>query len=257
MRLNMGSMYQISLRSLVGVLVVMTPIGIVMMMYPSMLARYMWTTSLYLTVQSAILFWILVRTDGMIRAFGISLLIMISALAIEYLGVITGFPFGSYTYSDMMPPLLGGVVPLAIGFAWFNVTCSTYILVTQLGGRQFSTMVITFLTAMSVLAFDMMLEPFAAYVNGFWRWTDGAVPWQNYVSWFVLAALFSSALHFGVKGLRTKNSSVRSLAATVFFMNMLQFTVLNLTHGFWEHTLLSFLLCSLVYAVLRSRHHVR
>jgi len=37
----------------------------------------------------------------------------------EVLGVLTGFPFGRYAYTDQLGPRLAGLVPYAIPFAWF------------------------------------------------------------------------------------------------------------------------------------------
>ena len=51
-------------------------------------------------------------------------LIFGSGIALEYLGVLTGFPFGSYRYTGVLTPELPGSVPLAIGFAWLLVIVS-------------------------------------------------------------------------------------------------------------------------------------
>ena len=49
-----------------------------------------------------------------------ALIVFVVALAVETLGVATGFPFGAYRYTDQFGPRLG-LVPLTIPLAWHVV----------------------------------------------------------------------------------------------------------------------------------------
>src|ERR1700680_3635196 len=50
-----------------------------------------------------------------------ALFIALFSYGIEALGVRTGFPFGSYRYTDVLAPILPGGVPLAVIFVWLMI----------------------------------------------------------------------------------------------------------------------------------------
>src|SRR6478609_9056708 len=64
-------------------------------------------------------------TNYGVRGLLVSLGIFALGLAIEYIGVTTGFPFGAYTYTSVLIPELPGGVPLGIGFAWLLIVVSS------------------------------------------------------------------------------------------------------------------------------------
>ena len=41
-----------------------------------------------------------------------------------------------------------------------------------------------------MMVFDIFMEP-AAMKLGYWNWTSGSVPVQNYVAWFVIGFFFA------------------------------------------------------------------
>jgi putative membrane protein len=43
------------------------------------------------------------------------------------------------------------------------------------------------------VVFDLVLEPVAIALN-YWQWAAVSVPFQNYVAWFVIAAVVSTPL---------------------------------------------------------------
>src|SRR3712207_2857368 len=51
----------------------------------------------------------------------LSLTVLGLGVALEYVGVFTGVPFGEYRYKGVLVPELPGEVPLAIGFAWLLI----------------------------------------------------------------------------------------------------------------------------------------
>ncbi len=115
-----------------------------------------------------------------------TLTVIVASLAIETLGVETGFPFGRYHYTDRFGPLLG-VVPLVIPLAWQVVLTSALLLVRrcqwQPGRLNEAAQV-----GLAAMLYDLVLEPFATRVKGYWLWENGAVPWQNDASWFFIGA---------------------------------------------------------------------
>jgi uncharacterized membrane protein len=116
-----------------------------------------------------------------------ALVIIVLSLAIETCGALTGFPFGAYAYTDKFGPVLG-VVPMTIPLAWHVVLTNALLVVRTLAphlprwGEAAAVGVIATL-------YDMILEPFATHVKGYWQWHGGTVPVQNYIAWFVIGAV--------------------------------------------------------------------
>jgi putative membrane protein len=116
-----------------------------------------------------------------------ALIVLISSLAIETLGTLTGFPFGAYAYTDLFGPSLG-VVPLTIPLAWHVVLTNALFLVRSVVPHG-SRLVEAGLAGRLVTLYDFILEPFATSVKGYWRWQGGEIPLQNYLAWFTVGSL--------------------------------------------------------------------
>jgi bisanhydrobacterioruberin hydratase len=117
--------------------------------------------------------------------------------AAEAVGVATGAIFGSYRYG----PTLGLAVvevPLIIGYNWVLVVLGSVLVVKRLGERigvsgakRFVVMIASpILVGLIAVLFDLMLEPVAIAFD-YWRWEGVAVPLENYVAWFAIAAIVS------------------------------------------------------------------
>jgi uncharacterized membrane protein len=109
------------------------------------------------------------------------------AFAVETLGAWTGFPFGSYHYTDRFGPLLG-IVPFTIPFAWHMVVTNALFVVRTVR-RYLSQGVEAGVVAVVCAGYDFVLEPFASRAKHYWAWSAGQPPAQNYVAWFVISAL--------------------------------------------------------------------
>jgi putative membrane protein len=104
---------------------------------------------------------------------------------LEWIGVKTGLIFGEYEYHGGLGIRLDGV-PLIMGLNWFLLVYGTSLI----GARLFrQNWLIAFIGASLMVVYDVFLEP-AAIRYHFWMWTDGQVPWQNYLAWFISAFVF-------------------------------------------------------------------
>jgi putative membrane protein len=103
--------------------------------------------------------------------------------AVEALGVATGFPFGSYHYSDALGPRLLGV-PLVIPLAWTWMAWPAWLAAR---GR-------VLVAGLGLAAWDLFLDP-QMVAEGYWQWHDPGpalpgvpdVPLTNYLGWFAVA----------------------------------------------------------------------
>lgn len=162
-----------------------------------------------------------------------ALLVGVVTYVLEGIGTQTGYPFGTYHYSETLS-LFGESVPLAIGFAWIGVMSSAILL-----SPATSKWIRAVQVGLWALLFDLVLDP-VAFSRGFWVWQgDGiyaGVPWQNFASWFVTAFLLSwlyplriSGMKFLMEGVRLYQGmllmfglvSVKEGLATPFFVSLI------------------------------------
>jgi uncharacterized membrane protein len=158
-----------------------------------------WMGGALLLIQgAAALCWLLGRYGW--RGALTALLVVLSAWGVEHLGVISGFPFGRYFYTDALQPRLLGVVPLAIASAWLMVAVGAWQLTTNdqrrmtNDERSNARLVIgrwSLVKAASlILLLDLQIETIATRINRYWVWIDGGlyygVPIANFVAWWLV-----------------------------------------------------------------------
>jgi putative membrane protein len=118
------------------------------------------------------------------------------AYAIEFVGILTGVPYGEFEYGVALGPMLGGV-PLALPVFFLPLVVNAYLLcLLLLGGRAARTATRLLAVIGLVLAMDVVLDP-GAVALGFWLYPNGGafygVPLSNYAGW-VLSATVSVAV---------------------------------------------------------------
>ena len=241
---------------LLGIFLIMTPVGIVLMLSGVPAKAYLWTTSIYLGVEAVLTLTLLLKASTPLRAMAATALLILVSIVIEFTGVTTGYPFGSYYYSYYLSPFIVGNVPLAISFAWFVIVVNAFLLIrTQL--PKISTLRSALFTGGLVLSIDILLEPFAAFINSYWRWTNNLIPFRNYASWFLLGVFFSLLIDRILVTVREdEKSAALRFSGILLGVNIGQFVLINLVHGYVLQTLAgSLLLAVTLWMVQRRRAH--
>jgi putative membrane protein len=127
---------------------------------------------------------------GLPKARLTAAIILVASGILETVGTLTGIPFGSYVYTEAFGPRIGGVLPLAIPFAWFVVVAGANLTLSQYWhGATRAPLAIA--TGAFALVFDYLMEPFAYAIRGYWIWAGNVVPPQNYFSWFIFSAMMA------------------------------------------------------------------
>ena len=162
--------------------------------------------------------------------------ILVGSWATEHLGVTTGWPFGAYRYNGVLQPEIGGVVPLAIPFAWLLVVPGALEIARLMLGHVRPLPQIILAGALAML-FDLVIEPAAVYINGYWTWEESGpifgIPTANFVAWLALALLLALVARLLIEFSRWRGRIPEgmSLPAMLYVLNLALFTAVDLAHG--------------------------
>lgn len=138
---------------------------------------------------------------------------------VEVMGVNTGYPFGAYTYGQVLGPKLWNT-PLMIGVNWVILTYSIGVILKMRLPRWHYAL--RALLGSFVLVFlDILIEPVAIRYN-MWTWEAVTVPLENYFSWQTVA--FVLLLIFGMLMKDAQNK----VAMPLFIWQIVFFATLNL-----------------------------
>jgi uncharacterized membrane protein len=181
--------------------------------------------------------------------FGLIACVLVGLLAygIEALGVNTGFPFGSYRYTNVLLFHLPGNVPLPVVFAWLMIILSIYGMVNGIMARApSSSWLQAVLPPLFALLLDLMLEPVAFHIEGYWEWLNPGklnyygVPLLNFLAWFIISFILLYLVNF-LLSLAIPLFDIFSFPSRlamltfplVFTANVLMFGLIDLTHGYY------------------------
>lgn len=118
-------------------------------------------------------------------------------LAVEIVGVRTGFPFGRYAYATSLGWRVAGV-PLVIALAWTMLAWPAALVARRLVLGPITRIAVG---AWALASWDLFLDP-QMVSAGHWSWTStdlhlwgvARVPVTNYLGWLVVAVAVSACL---------------------------------------------------------------
>ena len=216
------------------------PFGIVLLSFDLMPFGMEWMGSLLLALMGvAAGAWLIVNLGVWGALAGI--MIYAVGMLLEGIGVNTGQLFGSYRYTDVLIPKLASGVPAPIGFAWVMVVVgglatARWLLGSRRGHDLLLNAVLSLAGALLAVGLDLLLEPVAYHVTGYWVWLEGkggyyGVPWTNSLTWFVSVFLLNFLITFRAN----LCGRLRALWVPValYVMNVAMFGIVGLAHGFW------------------------
>lgn len=213
--------------------------------------EFSWTASLIIILNGLVTVLSELRHGPRGRTTRDFFLLVLVLAGVEWVGVRTGYPFGPYRYTDALPPTIDGI-PLAIAFAWYaSVVNARRLGEAVLGpGSSAGPWAVALVAGLITLGIDIVLEPMASMINGYWIWEGTSVPLQNYVSWFVLGTLAAfwlarpSPAHAEPAAVCAARQAT---AAVLLGMQWVLFAATNLAHGFFMATAVSLLLLALLW----------
>jgi putative membrane protein len=147
------------------------------------------------------------------------LFLSIFAVSIESFAIVTGFPYGSFSYGSGLGPKVFDLAPPAIFLAWVPMVIGALESVKYYLGQKY----LIPLTAVFLVIADLVIDP-GAYALGIWIWhTPGffyGVPLQNFFGWLLSGLLGVSIL---IKTLGGSFSQKSSSALQLSFLYTIAF----------------------------------
>lgn len=195
-----------TLISLWALLMIFVPIGIWTIGMSTVPIMMMIAT----TFQAAAVLVILSQGWGWKRAAMAAVLVGLMGWMLEAVGTATGWPFGQYTYTELLQPQVAHV-PLLIPLAWFMMLPVSWAVAFLLTTMHWSTLSsrsakvsFALLAAAAMTAWDLFLDP-QMVMWDFWRWLDPGdwsyfgIPWQNYFGWLLGSVIMTTVVWLFVR----------------------------------------------------------
>jgi putative membrane protein len=183
---------------------------------------------------------------------GIGVLTLYSYL-VEFIGVETGFPYGSFSYGIDLGPMLFGKIPLGLPVFFIPLVLNSYILALLLFPEKTRKMFYRVpLVIGLVLLIDLILDPAAVAIN-FWNYGGGVyygVLVSNYLGWIVSASVAVTVLNFSFdhEKLRTRIDE-----CSFILDDMVSFVFLwGITNLYFQNSIPVILSGILVYGLIKT-----
>jgi uncharacterized membrane protein len=139
------------------------------------------------------------RCYGLAGIFVFMILCLGVSNIFENLGVLSGFPFGPYHYTEIMGPKLFQV-PLLIGPAYFGAGYTSWVLAKILLGEtdrapdRLTVVALPAVAAFIMVGWDVCFDPGSSTLDHLWIWHKGGgyfgVPLSNYLGWYLTVFVF-------------------------------------------------------------------
>jgi bisanhydrobacterioruberin hydratase len=173
---------------------------------------------------------------GLKKSLTLIIFLSVYALVIETIAIITGFPYSSFHYTDLIGFKILGYTPYTVPFAYVPLFIGCFYLASQNCIQKWK---IVIFSTLLVLVSDIVLDPAAVALN-FWIYESQGifygVPLMNFLGWLFSGFLSSLITLYFVKDhindLKTPNALVSSLFLILVFWSSVCFYLKLFLAGF-------------------------
>jgi putative membrane protein len=127
----------------------------------------------------------LIKKTSSIKAIKTILILSLFSMIIETIGVVTGIPYGFFSYTQSLGAKIG-VVPWTVSFGWVPLVIASWTLTDRFLKNQTSILKKAIVGSVIITIFDLVLDPGAVALN-FWVWSPQGVyynvPISNFLGW--------------------------------------------------------------------------
>ena len=164
-------------------------VGGVALSVDSVKSIFLSLTPINLALTFGLLIW--GNDDFSINFFKVISVLFLIGFFVEVIGVYSGLLFGEYHYGKTLGFQFFGV-PLIIGVNWVLLVMSSFAVSSYFVSNSIFKVV---LSSIIMVLLDLLIEPVAIRLD-FWHWESDVIPLQNYIMWFLVAAIMNLILTF-------------------------------------------------------------
>lgn len=170
--------------------------------------------------------------------------------ASELVGTTTGFPFGTYAYTDWLGPKILGHVPYFIPLSWFAMSILSLDLARRVVRGRYGRILVA---TLFMVCWDVALDPAMSRAFPFWVYPGGGffygMPLSNWIGWFGVSLVIMSGYEFIGGGLPASNR----WAPVIYLLNGLFPLLLSLLYGLYGAFVIGAVALSLPLLAIRLR----
>ena len=159
---------------------------------------------------------------GWLEALSFLTICLAVTFTVENFGVLTGFPFGHYTFlvEPNIPHI--GVIPPIVGLLYFGMGYPSWVIANLLLGQsvqrpstRLQLFAVPMISAFVMVQWDVVMDPSGSTLARAWVWYGGGgyfgVPLSNFLGWFLVTYLYYQAfsLFLYARGTRPPYPSAR------------------------------------------------
>lgn len=189
---------------------------------------YSYGSILSLFIISLPLFFFLVSKYGWNTFLKLIISLSVFALLIEYTGLVTGWPYGEFTYTAHLGYKIFGILPWTVGFSWAPLVIGSVAIVYTTTQNKFLRIILPVLV---LLIFDLLFDPVAVKL-GMWSYISGGdyynVPLQNFLGW-IFSGLIGSLISFSILNKYPKDNIIH--LSYSFFISIVFWCIVALGFG--------------------------
>jgi len=131
------------------------------------------------------------QASGNARALMTLVALSVFAFSIESLAVLSGIPYGRFSYGPNLGQKLFGLVPLTLPVSWIPIVLGSRVWAVAVCGRE-RVFVVFLLSVFLMVAFDLIIDPGAVSLK-YWTWEEAGdyygIPETNFVGWLISSTL--------------------------------------------------------------------
>lgn len=151
----------------------------------------------------------------------------------EVIGVRYGFPFGDYSYTNLLGPKLLDTVPYLILVGWFTMAISGYGVANSLRNSSWYRIGVG---AFLLTLWDLTLDPAMSRLSPFWVWHEQGgyygTPWINFFGWYVTSLVILIGLEVS-SAYKWIEKVDRKFLLVFYAINIALPAGIVLTAGYW------------------------
>lgn len=200
--------------TLIAILVIFYTVGVTGLLLPAHRDAFLGLSSMNLLLSFFVLLLARKTKKPLFTLF--LFLCFLTGMAVEWIGIHTGWLFGDYAYGANLGAKFDGV-PLIIGINWGILSVVTCTAAAYFNWKPIFK---ALFSALLMMGLDILIEP-VAIDSDYWQWHSTNIPVFNYVCWYLIAL----PLHFVY--FRWKLDEQNKVSIALFVIMVLFFVVLN------------------------------